>query len=240
MIRFSKFQKEIISYLIRYSDNKLENGYKSLLDNYYTQALNRALIVFSDRTLLSLFCVCNSNEAKYKEEICRLIEILALFRALENSNYITFFPLASPAPINFIYDFGGENKTEAYKTRFIREMIADQNCMVITDDIHKLIFKYFFSILYISPDLKELVNNGFITFEEKAQKNNMNIAWAAIGLSVLLGIVSIYITYDKVGNSEIKKEIQKIDNTLKQKSLPKVVKAEIVNDTINIANLKNK
>nr|WP_321377901.1 hypothetical protein [uncultured Bacteroides sp.] len=240
MIRFSKFQKEIISYLIRYSDDKLENGYKSLLDNYYTQYFNRALIVFPEKTFLSLFCVYNGNETNYKEEVCRLIEILVLFRTLENSNYITLFPLASPAPINFIYDFGGEDKTEEYKTHFISEMLEGQNCILITDDIHKLIIKYFFSILYISPDLKELVNNGFITFEEKAQKSNMNIAWTAIGFSVLLGIVSIYITYDKVGNSEIKTEIQNIDNTLKQKSLPKVVKAEIVNDTINIANLKNK
>lgn len=69
-----------------------------------------------------------------------------------------------------------------------------------------------------TPKLKNFAKNRYKTFEEKSHRNSLIVAWVAIIVSMLIGIISIIYQPSDSNLESIKSEVKTIENNLPPKN----------------------
>lgn len=87
---------------------------------------------------------------------------------------------------------------------------SDERYLICKEFLHKQILP--------TTRLKKFKRQGYRTFEEKAQKDSLIVAWIAVIISILLSLFSILYQPSDPNLEKIKSEVKKIESKLHQKS----------------------
>lgn len=100
-------------------------------------------------------------------------------------------------------------------------------------DIVTLIRKYYSSVIYPLPLLDDLVNNGFISIDER--RHNQQICRTNISIWVAAAAIIIPICVDKCSDNVVSNDVQVITTAIKeQKSISIDKFPDILPDTLNV------
>ena len=125
---------------------------------------------------------------------------------------------------------------ESYKFEF---GISNHDTAIVYCDLYKLLNKYAHSLAYPSHVLIEYVQNGFKTQEQQNFDKQMRLARYSLFVSWAAFIVALLPEVCDRFNPDI--TIRELNETIKCKKLPEIIKTEVVNDTLNtfVFNLKS-
>lgn len=140
-------------------------------------------------------------------------EIVKITKTLHGSNYLILLENSSIEPSkhealrrfslayslimdlmahHYIYVFVSENNWDSpacYAPNNIIDKHNGYHVVKLSDSENKNIDNYFFGFVYLSGELKEYVHNKFRTKEDIQFSNQQRVAWVAIVLALILGLL---------------------------------------------------
>jgi hypothetical protein len=192
-------------------------------------------------------------QKKSDEHFKEILEIIILLKYLEDERLIYLFENKDAIKDNRLYNrkkyfrkADGKYCIDEGQTNINGKIYQADGYFYqdITDkpyDVGKYVHHFAKSIFGVSGTLRELVENDFETPEQirhelamgKAQKQVTN-SQLAFGVSLLTLIISSALgIWQKCSDTTINKsQIEQIKQTIEQKTLPEVIKTEIINDTL--------
>lgn len=200
---FNKNEKDIIKKLTEIDEIKLSTLSKFLQDCYFTEERGMSFRVLNKEKLYLYYDIKKyNNEVKRRKMMAAFIELYWLIYYLIENHYIYTMGI-NHGEDQFITYFKCQNRTLSNAKG---DYLAIKDCRIYDKDNNKVcasiscesfdidfINKNYFGELYVTEELKEFVNDGFITKEEKQFKRSYNQTWWAIGTSIVIGLISIYL-----------------------------------------------
>lgn len=193
MKTFDETEERIIKRLV--SGEGYARNFINIFDSLHDLQSTRIRLDKTNNTAEFLFEIQGSDptdeesmtgieKQKYLTEL--LIKYLILFEFLEKEMLATFFDSVSIANNIVVFGMGAENMP------YFQISISDIN-------IVKLLAKYIHKEIIPSPSLRKLVNNNFRFDDDIKFNKQLYVAWAGVGLALLIGL---YNGYNTNGNSQ--------------------------------------
>ncbi len=214
MIRkFNKREKKVIKKLAMLSFEEMDTFSYFLQCHFFTPKSKMAFIVFPkiNQGILYIQNTLFANNEKRKRIYFHFLELISLINYLENLRYISFFRFNDSIG-GEMYLMGSEFKNPIMieNQLFLNEeeyfMCPDYSLIykkenntvvyrsiTIPEGIFEEFLEKYLGIFLVSEELRELVRNDFKTPEEIRFNKQRTIAWIGIGVSVLLGIISVFL-----------------------------------------------
>jgi hypothetical protein len=152
---------------------------------------------------------CSEGIEKQKQLTELIIKYLTLLRYLEKEELAVFFDTAKSDEA--IVEFGrGAVNMPSFSMSIDDETVVD------------LLIKYVHKEIMPSPSLRVLEKNKYIPDEERRFIWQQRAAWAAIGLSLLLGLYGVFSNFQKDWaqekrlNSQIQENLILVDSVIKK------------------------
>ncbi len=186
MSKFEQFEKDLISFIATH------NNYDANLINFLDQFLTQTNIEVDKRTnnVVLKLNTAQLNEDTLRELIntiqLRVLKSVSLIDYLEKERFILTFEPFNRGPQ--VVEFGqvaeeDQNATYQFRDERIGELLAN----------------YFDKQLVATPLLHQLVDNDYITVEEKRFSKQQKVTWTGIIIAFLVGLGSLCVT---VNNSQ--------------------------------------
>jgi hypothetical protein len=176
MRRFSAFEKKAIRRLVNH-DALQEQGLVLMtlyLESNYFGPENQASVMYTKERKVYLSTSTHDMESA-REKFVQSITLFNLLRELRDAGLIVF--LGEPEPQGAL--------GEQYKQGITFEVNAPFNAFIC-----ECLTKY----VMVTEELVQLVSDDFVSPEERRHNETKVISFIAIGVSLILGLVSIYIT----------------------------------------------
>lgn len=251
MREFTDFEKQIIKKIVVAEDLK-DSCLAKLIDE------NTDAIAFEwDIDKPSFYIIYRPTNLSDEDLFNQIQEIIFLLKSLEESNLIYLHQNEDSNEDNCLYD-RARYKRENPREYSVIVNIPNTKGFILTNifevktDFGKYVQRYTVAFFYASNALRTLVKNGYKTqeqlrFEEQlkdANKKHKEVmgeaqnqvkysrrafygSISALVLSFVFGIIQMCDT------TEIdKNQINQIQQAIEQKTIPKVIKTEITNDTL--------
>lgn len=235
MKKFNTLERNYI-HLIN-STNEIGRSIIDIFDNDLTAT--RLTINKTDKTAVFKFEL-ESNEPNDKEsnwiitkihELQYKIVILTnLIHYLENNGLLTSYIPHSSVENEITFGQGAEDSVA------VRHSFSDSK-------IIDLIIQYIDKRLLPSVELKELEKHKFKSSEERKFFKEQLVAWIAIAISIILGLVGIFMNvFDESNNNlrnDLKKEVKVLNDSLSH-SIKSIKESIISKDSISVFLIQEK
>ena len=264
---YSEKEKEILNYLVDNYNHRIGSD-KLVIRFANVVALEIFAEECSYQIIIKDAGCQKNNEEQLAVAVGSIVELMILLEGLVKDSLIKMVDTKSlkKEPVHRLFDtekymyFEGESSqlqaddacnridlSGEYQSKITLEngrigngifkyMVIKPNNPFLYEDICSLIYK----IIYISPQLRELKDNGYKTptqrrFEEeqKSTKRSIRIALIVGVCSILLGagsiIISLFIN-TRINNQQLKSLLYSIEST----SPLQRVDARVINDTLNV------
>ena len=253
MRKFNEEEREFLKLLVNISNEEAQFFGYFLQKDFFTKNSNTALIIISqqEEALLYLKKKIFDDLSKRKKELLNFIKILYLTEYLKQERLIDILPNeeAKGIPIHFMReDFNKpENKGDIIKLNDDLHLkisdpskILDSENEVIFEAVklekqtYNLIMNNFMGLLFVSEDLIQFVNRGFVSEEDRKYKNGQIAIWTSILIAFIFGLLGIYNPLAEKNIDNIKPITTKLDTIIiNQLDLKKVI-LKRVEDSIEI------
>jgi len=202
MRNFTKIEKEFISYLV--AAERGQRNVMCFLDKHLEKTVLR--LNFENNTGEYLFEAQNATDEVFGwiinkiEDLQELIAvIIGLIVYLKNNGYIAPYSI-TPNKWSEVHDFG----------RGVQENLKIPSPFP-DEEIVKLLIEYAFKEIVPLEPLKDLVQNKYVSQEDRRFNKQYMQAWAGIVVAILLGIYGIF------SNSISSKEQKELSKSLDKK-----------------------
>jgi len=253
MRKFNEEEREFLKLLVNISNEEAQFFGYFLQKDFFTKNSNTALIIISqqEEALLYLKKKIFDDLSKRKKELLNFIKILYLTEYLKQERLIDILPNeeAKGIPIHFMReDFNKpENKGDIIKLNDDLHLkisdpskILDSENEVIFEAVklekqtYNLIMNNFMGLLFVSEDIIQFVNRGFVSEEDRKYKNGQIAIWTSILIAFIFGLLGIYNPLAEKNIDNIKPITTKLDTIIiNQLDLKKVI-LKRVEDSIEI------
>ncbi|MBA5628931.1 hypothetical protein [Moheibacter lacus] len=212
MRKFNEREKKLISDLSKVSFSETEKFSFFLQMYYFTATSNKALLVFMQFQQALLYIKHDKfiNIKDRKTELGEFLELLSLIIYLKEKRYISIYQVESQNAALQIMKEGFDNPRDDGKghiffndkdylvtneaTKILRDNHIVYEGINLPSDVYQLIIDNFFGVLYVSEELRELVKNDFCSEDDLKFNKQQTLAWIGIGVSLLLGLLSVLIS----------------------------------------------
>lgn len=204
-------EKRILTALTKISFSETELFSYFLQHHYFLEKSNKALLIFQKFEKAFLYVRYDKFEdlSSRKQELGEFFEMLSLIIYLKEMRYITIYQVPQPtAELQIMkadFNKGHSDDKNIYLNDshyipiddsskiYVEDKIAYQ-AIELSQEVYDILIANFFGVLYVSEELREFVKNGFQTKDDLRFKKQQIIAWTGIGISLLLGILSLFIS----------------------------------------------
>lgn len=208
-----------------------------------------------------------TNRKKHKNIIfdayIPLIELVNLFRYLEKNNLISFIPYYGTEWIdqkneNFMIIHSDIYVSKALYTKIKENELKKENFKILDSSVLDFLKDKYTSLISISPELLDLVQNDFISLEGRRFDEEMSLTksnhkkamskanyqillgWAAFLVAIFSPVFTTCINQNNVTDVESVQIEQRLDKIINQMVIPDTIKTEITNDTLKVIVTKPK
>ncbi len=180
MREFDEFEKTIITRLINESGE-----IQYFLSEWFNQT-SKVMVKWKKEATIEVWSDNTQNIDRAHQEVVQLLQLLS---------YLDRFELLTKIPITVsrVAKLGEENTQRSLGTQ-----CEGLSQVFFDNEINQGVIKFDNMLLSGNQSLNTFVSNGFMTSDQRHNKNSAYQTWILIGLTVLIGMATSFITYRQV------------------------------------------
>ncbi len=234
MRKFNTEEREFLKLLVKISNEEAQFFGYFLQRDLFTKESNTALIIISQKeeALLYFKKEIFDDLSKRKKELLKFIKILYLTEYLKQEGLIDILPNkeAKSIPIHFMReDFNNPSNNGGIiklndddvhiKSSDFSKILNSKNEVIfeavkLEKQTYNLIMDNFMGLLFVSEDLIQFVNRGFISEENRKYKNGQIAVWTSILIVFFFGLLGIYNPFIKKNADNLEPISNKLDTII--------------------------